>query len=125
MSATVHIVQSGQNDATPGYATVYAFHDTVSSGAPATILDALVRKGRKILPFGSSAMHRSFSFRPLPWTSTTFGMTMANAKNSWLPVGAPLSFTSMAAWIQNYNSTTASPGLNITVELVLQFDSPQ
>lgn len=125
LSATVHFVQSGQNDATPGFSTVYAFHDAVSSGAPATILDALVRKGRKILSFGSSKMHHQFTFRPLPWTSTGFGMTVARPEVSWLPVGGANSFTSMAAWLQNYNSTTSSPVLNITVELVIHFDSPQ
>lgn len=124
LSATLHIVQNGQNDATPGFATAYVYHDVVSSGAPLTIQDALVQKGRRILPFGSSRMHHSFTFRPLPWTDGTFANTLMT-REYWLPVGGSAPLTSAAMWLQNYNSTTSSPGLNITVEIVLHFDSPQ
>lgn len=125
LSATLHMVTSGQNDATPGYTTIYVYHDVVSSGAPATISDAIVQKGRRILSFGSNKMHHSFTFRPLPWTDGTFAIALARTRDYWLPVGGSAPLTSAAMWLQNYNSTTSAPGINITVELVLHFDAPQ
>lgn len=124
LNATLHLVTSGQNDATPGFPVAYVYHDVVSSGAPSTIMDALVQRNRKILTFGSSIMHRSFSFRPVPWTDGSFVATFS-AKDYWLPVGGSAPLSSASMWLQNYNSTTSAPGLNITVELVLHFDSPQ
>lgn len=124
MSATLHIVMNGQNDATPGFPTAIVYHDVVSSGAPATILDAYVQKGRRILSFGSSKVHHSFTFKPIPWTDPSFALTIPG-QQYWLPVGGSAPLTSAALWLQNYNSTTSSPGLNITVELLLHFDSPQ
>lgn len=125
LSATVHLVISGQNDATPVYPTAYIYHDVVSAGAPATILDALVQKNRRILSFGTSNQHRSFTFRPLPWTDGTFQLTMPRADAYWCPVGGFAPFTSAAMWFQGYNTTVNSPIVNVTVELVIHFDSPQ
>lgn len=125
LSATVHFVQNGHNDATPGFSTLYIYHDVVSSGAPATILDALVQRRRRILAFGSNKMHHQFTFKPLPWTDSTFGMTLASASSTWLPVGGSAPLTSASYWLQNYNNALSSPGLNVTVELLLHFDAPQ
>lgn len=124
MSATLHLVLSGQNDTTPGFPTAIIFHDVVSSGAPATILDAYVQKNKRILSFGSNRVHHSFTFKPVPWTDPSFSMTIPS-KDYWLPVGGSAPLSSAAMWLQNYNSTTSVPGLNIVVELVLLFDSPQ
>lgn len=125
LSATVNFVVFGQQDATPTYTTLYVYHDTVSSGAPATIFDALVRKGRRIMPFSASKMHHSFTFKPLPWTSSGLSLTAASPESVWSPVSGAAPFTSAAAWMQNYNSTTQAPGINGTIELLLEFDSPQ
>lgn len=125
LTATVHFVQTGQNDTTPCFPTLYVYHDVVSSGAPATLLDALVQKGRRVLAFGSNTMHKSFTFRPLPWTDGTFVNTIAKADDYWLPVGGAGPLTSAAVWMQAYNSGLQTPGLTIFVELTLHFDSPQ
>lgn len=128
LSATLHFVIWGQNDTTPSYSTIYVFHDTTSSGAPATLLDALVRKGRKILPTNAYKTHQQFTFRPLPWTSAGLSLTMADSQRgpaAWSPTTGFSAFTSAAAWVQNYNSTNQAPGINVNIELVLEFDSPQ
>lgn len=125
LSATVHMVIAGQNDTTPIYPTAYIYHDVVSAGAPATILDALVQKQRRILSFGTSNQHRSFTFRPLPWSDGTFQLTMQRANQYWCPVGGSAPFTSAACWFQGYNTTVNTPIVNVTVELVVHFDSPQ
>lgn len=124
LSATIHFTVWGQNDTTPGYTTVYVYHDTISSGAPATILDALVRKGRKILPLSVNKIHQQFTFKPMVWTSSGLNLT-TSARNIWMPTASPVALTSAAAWLQNYNSTSQAPGINVNVELVLHFDSPQ
>lgn len=126
LSATMHFVLWGQNDSTPTYPLIYIFHDTMSTGAPATLLDALVRKGRRLLPFSASRTLQSFKFQPLPWTSNHVNMTMARPTQAWLPTNAsPAAMTSAAAWIQSYNNTSQAPGLNLNIELVLEFDAPQ
>lgn len=125
LSATVHMVISGQNDSTPIYPTAYIYHDVVSAGAPATILDALVQKNRRILSFGTSNQHRSFTFRPIPWSDGSFQLTVQRADAYWCPVGGFAPFTSAAMWLQGYNTTANSPVVNVTVELVIHFDSPQ
>lgn len=125
LQATLHFIVWGQNDATPSYTTAYVFHDTVSGGAPATLGDALVRKGRRILPLSVTKIHQMFVFKPLPWTSSGLGMTMGSSALSWVPTTGSTPFTSAAVWLQNYNSTSQAPGINVQVELLLHFDSPQ
>lgn len=124
LSATLHFVVWGQQDTTPGYTTAYVYHDVTSSGAPATILDALVQRRRKVLSFSAANMVRSFTFQPLPWTSSGLSATATSATSMWMPVTGPAPYTSAAAWLQNYNNTSAAPGINVSVELLLQFDSP-
>lgn len=125
LSATIHMVTAGQYDTTPTYPTAYIYHDVVSSGAPTTILDALVQKQRRILTFGPDKAHRSFTFRPIPWSDGTFQLTMQKASQYWCPVGGFAPFTSAACWMQGYNTTLGQNVINTTVELVLHFDSPQ
>lgn len=125
LQANLHFIVWGQNDTTPSYTTVYVFHDTMSTGAPATLGDALVRKGRRILPLSINRIHQTFNFKPMPWSSTGLTLTMASPAMTWSPTVGFSAFTSAACWLQNYNSTNQAPGINVQVELVLQFDAPQ
>lgn len=125
LEATVHFVIWGQNDTTPAYSTIYVYHDVVSAGAPPTLMDALVQKGRRILSFSASTMHRQFRFVPVPWTSSGLTATASSPGQQWLPTTGGVALTSAAAWIQGFNSSSQQPGINVYLELLLHFDSPQ
>lgn len=123
LSATLHFTFSTDFDATPAIGNFIVYHDVTSAGAPGSPQEALVQKGRRILQLNYAKGHSSFSFQPLPWSSTGFTMT-ALPSATWLPTAGSAALTSAACWGINYNSTRGSPVVQVYVELVMQFDAP-
>jgi hypothetical protein len=125
LRATVHFILSGDFDATPASTTFIAYHDPTNLGAPTSVQEALVAKGRRLLTFNQSKNMASFGFSPVLFTSTAFTATVGSS-TAWAPTtsGFIPSFSSLAVWGLNYRTAIAPPVIACFVELILHFDSP-
>jgi hypothetical protein len=123
--ATVHFLLAGDFDATPASSTFIAYHDPTNLGAPTSLQEALVARGRRLLPLNQSKNMASFTFSPVLFTSTNFSVTLAG-QSAYAPTTAGFlpSFSSLAVWGLNYRTAIAPPVVQVMVELILHFDSP-
>lgn len=125
LSVTNHFILSGEFDTTPAYPTMFVYHDFVSSGAPASLAEAMLKQGVKQLNFGANCPKRSFTYHPMVWTSTGFQTQVpaASARYQTATAFAP-TFTSCGAWGLNYNSAVGSPTIRLLQEMTLEFSLP-
>lgn len=125
LKATVHFVIAGDFDATPASSTFVAYHDPTNLGAPTSFQEALVARGRKLLPVNQAKNMASFTFAPMLFTSSAFTVTLGG-RSAYAPTtsGFIPSYSSLAVWCHNYRTTLSPPPVQIMVELVLHFDSP-
>lgn len=125
LSVTNHYILSGEFDTTPAYPTLFVYHDLVSSGAPLSLTEAMLKDGVRQLNFGSNAPKRSFTYHPMVWTSSGFSTQVpaASARYQTATAFAP-TFTSVGAWGLNYNTTVGSPGIRLIQEMTLEFSLP-
>lgn len=125
LSVTNHYILSGEFDTTPAYPTLFVYHDLVSSGAPTSLAEAMLKQGVKQLSFGANVAKRSFTYVPNVWTSSGFQTQVPapSARYQTATAFAPV-FTSVGAWGLNYNTTVGSPTIRLLQEMVLEFSLP-
>ncbi len=120
-----HYVTNGEYDSSPAYATFWVYHDFMSVGAPTSLQDAFLKQGVRALRFSASQTKRSFSYVPMVWASSGFSTQLPAPQMHYQTATsfAP-TFSSLAGWLQNYNTTIASPPVLLVQEMVIEFSEP-
>jgi len=125
LRVTNHFLVSGEFDATPAYPTLWVYHDQMSIGVPGSLTVAFLKQGVKPLSFGPTYQHRRFSYVPFVWTDTTFRTQVPAPQMAYQTATASApSFSSVAMWGQNYNSTTSAANIMLLQEMLLEFSEP-
>lgn len=116
---------SGEFDATPAYPTLWVYHDFMSTGAPANLVQAFLKQGVKSLSFNATTSRRAFSYVPMVWTSSGF-QTQVPAPQFYAQTAAAFapSYSSVGYWAQNYNTGTAAANLMLLQEMLIEFSLP-
>lgn len=120
-----HFLVSGEFDGTPAYPTFLVYHDYMSAGAPASITEAMMKRGVRELSFNATTQHRTFEYVPMVWTSSAFATQLPapSVHYQTATAFAPV-FSSVAAWMLNYNTTVGSCPVRLVQEMVLEFSLP-
>lgn len=125
LKVTNHFILSGEFDTTPAYPTLFVYHDFVSSGAPVSLQEAMLKQGVKQLGFSAANPKRSFTYVPQVWTSSGFATQVPapsihyQTATAFAPV-----FSSVGCWGLNYNTTVGSPTIVLIQEMLIEFSLP-
>jgi len=125
LSVRYIFMTSGEYDTTPAYPTLWTFHDLVSAGAPVSLVQAYLKKGVRSLSFSATAQRRVFDVVPMVWTSSSFA-TQVPAPSIYYQTTSAFAptFSSVAVWGQNYNSTTGAATIMVLQEMAIEFSEP-
>lgn len=132
MRVTANFVMRGELDATPSYPTFICYEDRTVTGGPATITEAMQKEPRVSLNFGPDRTTGKFSYVPKVFPGATGGTgsfaVQVPASTVWMPTsfggGAAPVFTGLAFWGASYNSTLASPIVQLVWEFWMEFRYP-
>lgn len=124
LGVVINFVNNGEYDTTPAPCTLVVSHDVTSTGVPASLVEAMSLKGKRMLQFNQARNMQRFPFTPLVWTSGALSLTVPSA-GAYAPLSSGPAFTSAVGWGINYNTAGGTPNIVVLVEMLIEFSYPQ